>query len=100
MAAPTLVFSFRFMRPTRLASSGKGPRLQGSLGSLCFCFSVATNPCILLVLCLLQPLLHFLLQPLLGLLHPSIPPGLVLAPVGFYLPPIQSHSSQLQRSHL
>src|SRR5260370_1110066 len=133
MAAPTLVFSFRFMRSTRLASSGKGPRLQGSLRSLCFCFSVATNPSILLFaryfrfsseqyplsvrtssgfcpdcswialirgLCLLQQLLHFLPQPLLGLLHPSITHGLVLARVGFYFAPIQSHSSQLQRSHL
>src|SRR6266478_5410901 len=199
------------MRSTRLASSGKGPRLQGSFRSPCFCFSVATNPSILLFaryfrfsseqyplsvrtssglcpdcswiasisgttcclslvacvtvcptinwksgstatcvlypctnpsdpfmmrdsgsvklywafgsgcaslrslpalpavsfilffirgLCLLQQLLHFLPQPLLGLLHPSITHGLVLARVGFYFAPIQSHSSQLQRSHL
>src|SRR5947199_5174831 len=44
----TLVFSFRSIRSTRLASFGKGPRLHGSLRSPCFCFPVATNPSILL----------------------------------------------------
>jgi hypothetical protein len=48
----------------------------------------------------LQQLAHFLLQPLHGLLHPSITHRLVLAGVCRHLAPIQGHTSQFQPSHL
>src|SRR6266403_690770 len=50
--------------------------------------------------CLAQQLAHFLPQPLLRLLHPSVAHGLVLTRVALDLTPIQRHPPQLHGSRL